>query len=68
MPEVPDVLKGLDIVPLCQMAQECTYGAIFVCDDGSVFLPSCDVLLAVGVIKVCAVLLDCHYSLDNTVF
>ena len=36
MPDVPDVLKDLDVVPLCQMAQDCTYGTKSVCNDGSV--------------------------------
>ena len=69
VPDVPDVLKGLDVVPLCQMAQDCTYGAKFACNDGRLFIcPSCDGLMLWVLPKFVTVLIDCRYSLGNTMF
>ena len=48
------------------MAQDCTYGAILL--EMMIFVLfylSCYSLLAVGVVKVFAVYLDCQFSLDK---
>ena len=69
IPEDPRCSEGQDVVPLCQMAQnpkDYTYGVILL--EMMIFVLfylSCDGLLAVGIVKVCAVYLDCQFSLDK---